>query len=125
MIEQDYIMRLIKEMIRAVLKLLFNIDIESTTAEILQDKTAKAELDELLKLVELGNIDEAENKLFSELDKGNNEKLKLGLILYSHLNELEDDFLLENDFSRDEIKDGLKSVIDMYGLGSIADIYFE
>lgn len=37
MFEQDYVMRLIKEMVRAILKLLFNIDTDSPSAELLED----------------------------------------------------------------------------------------
>jgi hypothetical protein len=36
-LEEDYVMRLIKEMVRAVLKLLFNIDTDSPTSELLED----------------------------------------------------------------------------------------
>jgi len=32
--EQDYVMRLIKEMVRAILKLLFNINTETPTVEL-------------------------------------------------------------------------------------------
>ena len=46
MFEQDYVMRLIKEMVRAILKLLFNIDTDMVSLEIallfysyLNDKT--------------------------------------------------------------------------------------
>lgn len=35
MLEEDYIMRLIKEMIRAIIKVLFNVDTESPTEELL------------------------------------------------------------------------------------------
>ncbi len=34
MLEEDYIMRLIKEMIRAIIKVLFNVDTESPTEEL-------------------------------------------------------------------------------------------
>ena len=34
MFEQDYIMRLINEMVRAILKMIFNIDTESPSAEL-------------------------------------------------------------------------------------------
>jgi hypothetical protein len=40
--EQDYVMRLIKEMVRAILKLLFNIDTDSPTTELLEDSEEKA-----------------------------------------------------------------------------------
>lgn len=34
MLEEDYIMRLIKEMIRAIIKVVFNVDTESPTEEL-------------------------------------------------------------------------------------------
>lgn len=37
MFEQDYVMRLIKEMVRAILKLLFNIDTHSPSENLLKD----------------------------------------------------------------------------------------
>ena len=48
MYERDYIMWLIKEMIRAVLKLIFHIDTESPTEEMLEDSEVKATLNALL-----------------------------------------------------------------------------
>ena len=38
MLEEDYIMRLIKEMIRAIIKVLFNVDTESPTEELLDSE---------------------------------------------------------------------------------------
>lgn len=35
----------------------------------------------------------------------------------------EDDFLEENSFSRQEIKDGLKDVISKHGLGGLTDAF--
>lgn len=48
MFEQDYIMRMIKEMVRAILKLLFNIDAGAPAAELLKDSEDAQTLDELL-----------------------------------------------------------------------------
>lgn len=52
MFEQDYIMRIIKEMVRAILKLLFNIDTESPSAELLKDSQCRETLNCLLDMVE-------------------------------------------------------------------------
>ena len=51
MFEQDYVMRLIKEMVRAILKLLFNIDTESPTVELLENKEEQETLENLLYMV--------------------------------------------------------------------------
>ena len=62
MFEQDYVMRLIKEMVRAILKLLFNIDTESPTIELLENKEEKETLENLIDMVDAGEINEAENR---------------------------------------------------------------
>lgn len=56
MYEQDYIMRLIKELVRAILKLIFHIDTESPIEELLKDSEVKATLDALLDMVDEGKI---------------------------------------------------------------------
>lgn len=52
MFEQDYIMRLIKEMIRMALKLMFHIDAESQAAELLEENEERETLNRLLDLVD-------------------------------------------------------------------------
>lgn len=54
MFEQDYVMRLIKEMVRAILKLLFNIDTESPTIELLENKEEKETLESKRQILRLG-----------------------------------------------------------------------
>ena len=123
MFEQDYIMRLVKELVRTVLKLLFNIDTEAPTTELLEDQADKEVLDSLLDMVDAGSINQAENKLYDLLSPENMTGLEIALLFYSYLNDKEDHFLEEHDFSRDEIKTGLRTVITQYGLNSIAEMF--
>ena len=123
MFEQDYVMRLIKEMVRAILKLLFNIDTESPTAELLENKEEKETLENLLDMVDAGKINEAENKLYDLISATDINSLEVALLFYSYLNDKADDFLEENDFSRDEIKLGIENVADRFGLSSIAQMF--
>ena len=125
MYEQDYIIRLIREMIRAVLKLIFRIDAESLTEEMLEDSEVKAALDGLLDMVDEGRINEAENVVYEITEDGRYENLETALLFYSYLNEKPDEFLEENNFSRDEVKEGLLEIISRYGLGSMADTFLE
>lgn len=125
MFEQDYVMRLIKEMVRAILKLLFNIDTESPTVDLLENREEKEALENLLDMVDAGKINEAENKLFDLTDDVIVNDLKIALLFYSYLNDKTDDFLETNDFSRDEIKSGLEDVADRFGLNSIAKMFLE
>lgn len=124
MYEQDYIMRLIQEMVRAVLKLIFHIDTESPAGKLLEDSEEKAVLDTLLDLADEGKINEAENTVFEITENMDYKNLEVALLFYSYLNEKSDDFLEENDFSRDEVREGLQEIVSRYGLGSIADMFF-
>ena len=123
MFEQDYIMRLIKEMIRAILKLLFNIDTETPTAELLENDEEKTTLESLLNMVDDGSINEAENKIFEIAAAGDKVNLEMILLFYSYLNDKSDDFLMENNFSRKELQDDLKCILSQYGLDSMAELF--
>ena len=112
MFEQDYVMRLIKEMVRAILKLLFNIDTESPTVELLENKEEQETLENLLDMVDAGEINEAENRLYDLTSNTDVNSLEIALLFYSYLNDKTDDFLEANDFSRDEIKLGLENVVE-------------
>lgn len=125
MFEQDYVMRLIKEMVRAILKLLFNIDTESPTVDLLENREEKETLENLLDMVDAGKINEAENRLYDLTGDATVKDLKIALLFYSYLNDKTDDFLETNDFSRDEIKSGLENVADRFGLNSIAKMFLE
>ena len=123
MFEQDYVMRLIKEMVRAILKLLFNIDTESPTVELLENKEEQEILENLLDMIDDGKINEAENRLYDLTSDTDVNSLEIALLFYSYLNDKTDDFLEENDFSRDEIKLGLENVADSFGLSGIAKMF--
>ena len=123
MFEQDYVMRLIKEMVRAILKLLFNIDTESPTVELLENKEEQETLENLLDMVDAGEINEAENRLYDLTSNTDVNSLEIALLFYSYLNDKTDDFLEVNDFSRDEIKLGLENVADSFGISSIAKMF--
>ncbi len=107
MFEKDYIMRLIKEMVRAIFKLLFNIDTESPTVELVENKEEQELLETLLDMVDDGKINEAENRLYDLTITADMNSLKVALLFYSYLNDKTDDFLEANDFSRAEVKLGI------------------
>lgn len=123
MFEQDYVMRLIKEMVRAILKLLFNIDTESPTIELLENKEEKETLENLIDMVDAGEINEAENRLYDLISATDMNSMEVAILFFSYLNDKTDDFLEANDFSRDEIKLGMENVADNFGLNSIAKMF--
>ncbi len=123
MVEEDYIMRLIREMVRTILKLAFGIDTPSPATEIIADEETRNALDALLDMADKGHINEAENMLWDRLSPEDKESLKLALLFYDRLNEKSDEFLEAHDFSREEVEQGLRSVAARYGYDGMADVF--
>ena len=123
MFEQDYIIRLIKEMIRAILKFLFRIDTDNPIKDLLEDKESQDTLEKLLDMIDNGNINEAENQIYDMTSDNNMANLEVALLFYSYLNDKDDEFLQKNDFCRDEIKSGIKELVSRYGLTGMAEIF--
>ncbi|MDE7354214.1 MAG: hypothetical protein K2O06_14375 [Acetatifactor sp.] len=123
MFEQDYIVRLIKEMIRTILKLIFRIDTDNPIKDLLEDKESQDTLEKLLDMIDNGNINEAENQIYDMTSDNNMANLEVALLFYSYLNDKDDEFLQKNDFCRDEIKSGIKELVSRYGLTGMAEIF--
>lgn len=123
MFEQDYIMRMIKEMVRALLKLLFDIDTETPSAELLEDYDARNRLKALTDMIDDGDINNAENRLYQSLSDNNMLDLKAGILFYSYLNEKDDEFLQRNHFSRDEVEMGIRTLASKYDVSDISNLF--
>lgn len=115
MFEDDYLLRLIKEMVRTVLKLLFHIDFkeEDPVSVVFESEDAEKTLYSLIHLADQGFINDAENM----------ESLKTALLFYSHLNQLDNDFLEDHNYSREEIVSGVKDVLNRYHLDSMSALF--
>lgn len=129
MYEQDYIMRLIREMVRAILQILFHIELPSQVEELLSEEDSKTDhestqtLKDLYALVDAGAINEAENKLSDLTEKGTQEDLKLALLFYAYLNEKDTDFLEANGYSREEVKEGVQRLVESFGLEGLVEAF--
>ena len=123
MLQDDYILRQIREMVRAVMKMLFQVNTTELTPEVIEDTDARQTLMDLTDLVENGRIDEAENQLYEMTCDGDRQNLEIGLLFYYHLNGKDDEFLEANDFSREEIMMGIQDLADRYNLSGIAEAF--
>ena len=124
MFEQDYIMRLVHEIARVLAKILFNIDSE-TASEELESRIEETDiLEQLLDMVDNGQINEAENKLYDMLNVGAPNCIETAILFYSYLNEKSDIFLKENDYSRGEVKEGIEDVAEKVGLSCLINTLF-
>lgn len=46
----------------------------------------------------------------------------MGIGFYHHLNEYGDDFLAQNDYTREEIGEGIRQLLAEYGMDSLDEI---
>ena len=123
MFEQDYMMRQIKSWVRALLRMLFQVDTEDPNRELLESDQ-QTTFSRMIDSVENGSIGEAEDMLFEHLEESGEQKdLKMALLFYSYLNEKSDKFLAANGFSREEVKEGLSDVLSEYGLEDFAELF--
>lgn len=122
MFEQDYIMRQLNEMIRAIFKMLFGIDTKSPTVELLESREDVELLESLFELIDDGIIRDAESLLLYGSIDGSMDSLKTALLFYSYLNDKTDEFLEENGFSREDIKSGINKLMDRYNLSDLARV---
>ncbi|NLX62260.1 MAG: hypothetical protein GXZ06_07135 [Tissierellia bacterium] len=117
MYEQDYIIRLVKNLVKFVLKAFLKKE-EAKYEYTDEENLSQTDLlhRRILDLISQGKINEAENLLFEEIDPNNIKYLELAIDFYNRINEMEDEFLEENNFSRKEVEEGLKDVLKEFGI---------
>ncbi|MCH1982099.1 DUF6483 family protein [Ruminococcus sp. OA3] len=124
MYEQDYVMRLNRDVIRTIVKLIFNKDIEpgmDLISQVLKSEDSRM-LDLVYGQVDLGNIEEAENDIFQQLVNKDDRALEKALLFYFYLNEKNDEFLLEHHYDREKIQSGLKNIASQFGILDIVSL---
>ncbi len=124
MFEQDYFMRLVRDLVRAAVKLIFHIETEEISPYMIENPETRQTAENLIETSLSGNIRLAEEELSGLLAQNTLENLLIGLTFYSRLSELDEDFLTEHQFSTEEIKNGLQSLLRQYGLGAMAETFF-
>lgn len=117
MIQEDYISKMIRQMVRAIIKLVLKKDIfKENLVDKAEDPVAYDLLAQLKALADKGKINEAENMLSDRLDGQDEGSLALALEFYLYINEFSNEFLEENNYSRDEIKEGIMDVSKIFGI---------
>jgi hypothetical protein len=123
MVKQDYIMRLISELIRTILKMVFKVDKNDEDELAFGDEAITQKYNGLLRLVDEGKINEAENILVDELDSSDIKQYQMALMFYSHVNSKDDDFLGQCDYAREEISEGISYVSQIYGYENLTTLF--
>ena len=124
--EKDYIMRIIKEMVRVLFSLMLGKQYRSVELpeENKYEVSGKA-LEEFEKMVDEGFINEAENILLENIDYTQKEEVLALILFYQYIGEKDSDFLTEHNYSKEEALDGIKRLAEQQGYGHISSLLME
>ena len=122
--EKDYYMRIVHELVRMLIRLVFNKDIDRDGEEAVPLEVLE-KYKKLISMIDDGQINEAENLLLDGLEPDSRAYFELALMFYEKLNGKTDEFLEEHEYSREEVTDGIKYVVDFYGYGSLMDAFVD
>ena len=121
--EKDYIMRMIKEMVRVLFSLMFGKKYVSVEREAENGyEVSGKRLDELLTMADNGEINEAENIILEGMDYGNKNELAAAALFYQYLSEKDENFLQESNYSKEEVLDGLRHVMQESGYRDVIEV---
>lgn len=121
--EKDYIMRMIKEMVSVLFSILLGKQYVSVDEERKNGyEVSGTDLNDLLDMIDNGQINEAENLMLDDIDYSDKKELAAALLFYQYLSEKKKDFLWDHDYSGEEILDGAKQILQKAGYGNIVKI---
>lgn len=121
--EKDYIMRMIKEMVSVLFSILLGKQYVSVDEERKNGyEVSGTDLNDLLDMIDNGQINEAENLMLDDIDYSDKKELAAALLFYQYLSEKKKDFLQDHDYSDEEILDGAKQVLQKAGYGDIVKV---
>lgn len=124
--EKDYIMRIIKQMVRVLFSLMLgkqyvSVELEKESKYRVSGKGLK----ELLDMVDAGQINEAENILLEDLDYTDKNEVMAAAFFYQYLSEKDAMFLEKNNYSKEEVLFGFKQLLEKSGYGDLYNLIGE
>ena len=124
--EKDYIMRIIKELVRVLFSLMLGKQYKSVELpkENKYEVSGKA-LEEFEKMVDKGFINEAENILLENIAYNKKEEVLAAILFYQYIAEKDSDFLTEHNYSKEEALDGIKRLAEQQGYSQISELLME
>ena len=112
--EKDYIMRMIKEMVRVLFSLIFGKKYVSVELENKYEVSGK-NLKDFLHMIDSGKINEAENILLDSIDYTDRNEVMAADLFYQYLSEKDSEFLKNNNYTKEEVLSGFKQLLMQSG----------
>ena len=118
--EKDYIMRMIKEMVRVLFSLAFgkkyvSVELEKENKYEVSGKNLK----NFLNMIDLGQINEAENILLDSIDYTNKNEVMAVALFYQYLSEKDNQFLENNNYTKEEVLSSFKQLLMKSGYSDL------
>ena len=118
--EKDYIMRMIKEMVRVLFSLAFgkkyvSVELEKENKYEVSGKNLKI----FLNMIDLGQINEPENILLDSIDYTNKNEVMAVALFYQYLSEKDNQFLENNNYTKEEVLSGFKQLLMKSGYSDL------
>ena len=118
--EKDYIMRMIKEMVRVLFSLVLgkkyvSVELEKENKYEVSGKNLK----NFLNMIDLGQINEAENILLDSIDYTNKNEVMAVALFYQYLSEKDNQFLENNNYTKEEVLSGFKQLLMKSGYSDL------
>ncbi|WP_181989287.1 DUF6483 family protein [Holdemanella biformis] len=118
--EKDYIMRMIKEMVRVLFSLAFgkkyvSVELEKENKYEVSGKNLKI----FLNMIDLGQINEAENILLDSIDYTNKNEVMAVALFYQYLSEKDNQFLENKNYTKEEVLSGFKQLLMKSGYSDL------
>ena len=118
--EKDYIMRMIKEVVRVLFSLAFgkeyvSVELEKENKYEVSGKNLKI----FLNMIDLGQINEAENILLDSIDYTNKNEVMAVALFYQYLSEKDNQFLENNNYTKEEVLSGFKQLLMKSGYSDL------
>ena len=118
--EKDYIMRMIKDMVRVLFSLAFgkeyvSVELEKENKYEISGKNLK----NFLNMIDLGQINEAENILLDSIDYTNKNEVMAVALFYQYLSEKDNQFLENNNYTKEEVLSGFKQLLMKSGYSDL------
>ena len=114
--EKDYIMRMIKEMVKILFSLIcgkkyVSVEFEKENKYEVSGKNLKNFLD----MIDSGKINEAENILLDSIDYTDRNEVMAAALFYQYLSEKDSEFLKNNNYTKEEVMSGFKQLLMQSG----------
>ena len=121
--EKDYIMRIIKEAVRILFSLMLGKKyVQVELPEENKYTVSGKKFEEYKDMVDQGKVNEAENILLENIDYSDKEEVTAAIYFYQYIGEKEEEFLRQNNYSKEEVLEGLKSLAKKAGYGEMGNL---